>query len=163
MAALFLFRHARAEPPELARPDDERALTAEGRRLFVAAARHWARWIPGGSVLLASPVRRARETAALLAERLGVEARTEELLRHFSDPLDLLAALPPEPNLVLVSHMPLVGRLAAGLLTGDFDGNLPLKTGQGFWLEARAGFHGAGARLRAALAVEEAAALGGGA
>lgn len=65
---LLLVRHAIAVPHGTRGvADDERALTPRGRRRFRPAARGLARLLARPGVLLSSPLRRARQTAELLA------------------------------------------------------------------------------------------------
>ncbi len=72
---VILVRHAEAEPGS---PDEERTLTPEGREAARALAdRLGAERIDG---VLTSPLLRARETAAPIAEVAGVEAEADERL-----------------------------------------------------------------------------------
>ncbi len=155
MPDLFLFRHGTAEETRPGLPDPERALTPEGRDRFARAARFWAPWFPEGTVLLCSPYRRARETAALLRDALPGHPPLEEedLLVHWTDPLDLCRALPEAESLCLVTHMPLVGRLVSMFLLGSPDRGFPVGKGMGIWLRSRTPWStGGGARLLAAVA-----------
>jgi phosphohistidine phosphatase len=70
---IILVRHAIAEPRDRARwPDDrKRPLTPHGRQRFRKAAAGLARWLPEMDLVLASPLTRARQTAAILREVAG--------------------------------------------------------------------------------------------
>ncbi|QTF91684.1 phosphohistidine phosphatase SixA [Halomonas sp. BM-2019] len=119
---LLIMRHGEAGP---GRPDAERTLTprgeAEGRRL--------AAWLDGrddldGLRLLASPYRRARQTAQLVGEALGVAVETLAIITPDDPPeavADWLLAQPAGRPLLLVSHMPLVGALTGLLVEGRAD------------------------------------------
>ncbi|MFP4262858.1 MAG: phosphohistidine phosphatase SixA [Halomonas sp.] len=119
---LWLMRHGEAGPGT---PDSERELTARGR----AEAGRMAAWLagpdgPGEARLLASPYRRARQTARLVGEALALEVETLSLLTPDDAPgpvSDWLLAQPAGRPLILVSHMPLVGALAGLLVEGRAD------------------------------------------
>jgi phosphohistidine phosphatase len=119
---LGLLRHAHAgDPAAWDRPDDLRPLTDKGRqqaerlgRLLAAAG-----FVP--DAVLTSPRVRARETADLVAERLGVPVRIDPRLGSFLDLATVEAILddagkPARP--VLVGHDPAFSDLLA-LLTGS--------------------------------------------
>ncbi len=119
---LGLLRHAHAgDPGAWDRPDDLRPLTDKGRlqaerlgRLLTAAG-----FVPDD--VLTSPLVRARETAELVAERLGVPVRVEPRLGSSFGLATVDAILddagsPGRP--VLVGHDPDFSDLLA-LLTGS--------------------------------------------
>ena len=119
---LGLLRHAHAgDPAAWDRPDDLRPLTEKGRqqaerlgRLLAAAG-----FVP--DAVLTSPRIRARETADLVAERLGVPVRIDPRLGSFLDLATVEAILddagkPARP--VLVGHDPDFSDLLT-LLTGS--------------------------------------------
>ncbi|HSH57114.1 MAG TPA: phosphohistidine phosphatase SixA [Halomonas sp.] len=134
---LLIMRHGEAEPGT---PDAERELTPQGRQ----QVRCVAQWLSrrddlGGLRLLASPYRRARQSAAVLAEALGVEVETLSLITPDVSPYavaDWLLEQPQGRPLLLVSHMPLVGALAGVLVEGRTDGGLGFPTAAVAELEA---------------------------
>ncbi len=67
---LYLVRHATAED-RAETGDDERALTEEGKAKMIRATRGLAKLKVRPDLILASPLRRARETAEILAEGLN--------------------------------------------------------------------------------------------
>jgi phosphohistidine phosphatase len=119
---LGLLRHAHAgDPAAWDRPDDLRPLTNRGQQQaerlggFLAAAG----FVP--DAVLTSPRVRARETAELVADRLGVPVRIDERLGGFLDLATVEAILadagrPARP--VLVGHDPDFSDLLV-LLTGS--------------------------------------------
>ena len=123
---LYLVRHATAETQGAA-GDAERALTPKGRLRMAEAAKGLRDLKVLPEIILTSPIRRAKETATILAQELG-GIRLEELPElgaGFSGPADVLAALAPYQNLkeiVLVGHQPGLGELASYLLTGSISG-----------------------------------------
>ena len=133
---LLIMRHGEAGPGA---PDAERELTARGRR----EAERMAAWLAeredlAGLRLLASPYRRARQTAAAVGAALGLEAEALSLITPDDPPrgvADWLLAQPGGP-LLLVSHMPLVGALAGLLVEGRADRGLGFPTAAVAELEA---------------------------
>ena len=121
-------------------PDAERELTARGRR----EAERMAAWLAdredlAGLRLLASPYRRARQTAAIVGQALGLEAEALSLITPDDPPravADWLLEQPQGRPLLLVSHMPLVGALTGLLVEGRVDRGLGFPTAAVAELEA---------------------------
>lgn len=130
---IVLIRHARAEERRLLQRDANRALTADGRRRFRRAARGLHNTLPGITRIVASPLLRARETAALLSDVYRhAELERQSLLAPGQSPPALLAWLatqPPESRIALIGHEPDLGRFAGRLLTGRDAGLLVFKKG----------------------------------
>ncbi|ALU11660.1 phosphohistidine phosphatase [Ignicoccus islandicus DSM 13165] len=64
MVIIMLMRHGKAEPKSESKPDEERGLTEEGRREIKAVAKCLTR----PSIIYTSPLKRAMETASIIAE-----------------------------------------------------------------------------------------------
>lgn len=118
---LWLMRHGEAGP---GRPDDQRTLTAHGEQ-EVAKVADWLAThyrAQGGSTprLLASPFRRAQQSAAKLAQALAVPVETLPLITPDDPPEAVMEWLleQTDAQLILVSHMPLVGVLTETLVEG---------------------------------------------
>lgn len=134
---LLIMRHGEAGPGA---PDAERELTGRGRR----EAERMAAWLAerddlAGLRLLASPYRRARQTAAIVGEALGLEAEALSFITPDDPPravADWLLAQPQGRPLLLVSHMPLVGALTGLLVEGRADRGLGFPTAAVAELEA---------------------------
>lgn len=152
---LYVMRHGPAEDRAPSGRDFDRALTPAGRAVVTRAAallaeRHAGRPGPAPRVVV-SPLRRAQETAALVAAHLGAPepATHDELGADFGVPEALVASLRAEgADALLVGHQPfmemLVRRLvepAAVPLPGGF------RTATIVALDA----HGEGFRLAAVL------------
>jgi phosphohistidine phosphatase len=142
---LILWRHAEAEAGGV---DLERALTSKG---FKQAKRvgAWLRArLPGDARVLASPARRAQQTAAALTERfetvaaVGPDASPEKVLAA--------AGWPREEGLVVVGHQPVLGRVLARLLAGQ-DGEWRIKKGALWWLRLTPRPEGAEVLVRAVI------------
>ncbi len=125
---LYILRHGEAGP---ASTDRVRPLTSHGREQVeqVIAARHTD--LGAVSVVITSPLRRARETGAVVARALGYAgelvvsdtlapegspAAVSRLLNTIDQQIsDQGDANTPEQSILLVSHQPLVGQLVAWL------------------------------------------------
>jgi phosphohistidine phosphatase len=131
---LILWRHADAEDRV---PDEARALTAKGEK----QARRMAKWLkkrlPKDPLVLASPAKRAQQTAQAFAKRfqtsrdVGTAAGPESVLQ---------AAGWPDGDgvVVVVGHQPTLGQAAALALTGE-PREWSLKKGAVWWIESRDG------------------------
>jgi phosphohistidine phosphatase len=129
---LILWRHAEAEPGG---QDADRALTKKGEK----QARQIAAWLkkrlPRGASVLASPARRAQQTAKALTPKfktvaaLDVGASGREVLEAAGWPGGKGAV-------VLVGHQPTLGEAAALALAGAGSG-WNLKKGAVWWLAQR--------------------------
>ena len=131
---LILWRHADAEDGVR---DEERALTALGRK----QARHMAAWLkrrlPRGSRILVSRTLRTQQTARALAARcrvaddVGPEATPQSVLEAANWPRG-------EGTVLVVGHQPTLGQAAALALTGvPADWRFP--KGAIWWLTSRDG------------------------
>jgi phosphohistidine phosphatase len=120
---LYLVRHGIAEPATTG-SDAERPLTPKGKLRMAEAAKGLLALKVRLELILTSPIRRAKETATILAQGMGGIRLEElpELAQGFSSPADVLAALHPYKNLAeiaLVGHQPSLGELASFMLTGS--------------------------------------------
>jgi phosphohistidine phosphatase len=113
---IWLLRHGDAEDTE---PDFDRRLTRKGERQARDAGAALAVLEVEIEVCLTSPKVRARETARLACEPLGVEVTVDERLTGGRfDPLDLTAGL---DNVLLVGHEPDFSDAIAHLTGGSVD------------------------------------------
>jgi phosphohistidine phosphatase len=132
MMDLILWRHADAEDGI---PDEERKLTAKGEK----QARRVAKWltgrVPGDTVVLVSPARRAQQTAKAFSKDFETcpEAGTGTV------PAALLKAAGwPDRGgtVIVVGHQPVVGQTVSLLLTGEA-GDWVFRKGAVWWLSSR--------------------------
>src|SRR5881628_1277566 len=98
---LWLLRHAEARD---GRPDDERPLTEMGERQARAAGQALARLGVTLDACLSSPKRRARQTAELACEAVGVEVTVEPRLG--GEPFDARELAAGLGDVLLVGHDP---------------------------------------------------------
>ncbi len=120
---VYLVRHAIAETRSPATEDSERGLTEAGKAKMTRAAQGLRKMKVRPDIILTSPLRRARETAQILAAEIpgaGIEVLAE--LAPGVKPASIVAALRPysaRKALALVAHQPDLGYLASFLLTGS--------------------------------------------
>ena len=122
---LYLLRHGIAvatEQPGIG-SDGERPLTPKGIKRMRRAAQGLRRLKIGFDSILTSPLVRARQTADIVAEALGLETRLEEIseLAPETSVDSLIASLAhfqDKKHLLLVGHNPLLPDSAAFLITG---------------------------------------------
>jgi len=130
---VVLFRHGIAGSRDARRwPNDAlRPLTARGRERTEQAARGLKRLYPVTRIL-SSPLLRASQTAEILRAAYGLTREIEVVpalapIGSHREILTRLAALKPAESVALVGHEPDLGKLAAVLVFGAPNGNLPLK------------------------------------
>lgn len=140
MSNLYIMRHGEAVPGV---PDSERSLTSQGE----TEARAMGTWLDGmlaGDMrttlrIVASPSRRAQQTAQWMADPLGRPVETLPIITP-DDPLepliDWLQHEVAHTPCLLVSHMPLVGALVGRLVEGDMRASQPMPTATIAMLEA---------------------------
>jgi phosphohistidine phosphatase len=121
---LYLMRHGEAEQQAA---DAEPSLTDRGQAAVERVAARLAALGLRPATLQHSGLRRARQTAEIVAARLGAAGRVavREGLRP-EDPVAPLATwllgaaeTAGDDAILLVAHLPLLGRLAARLVVGD--------------------------------------------
>lgn len=117
---LEILRHGEAEPPG-PRGDSARPLSPAGRRTVGALAASLAEEGWRADRIFSSPMLRARQTAEIVRGAVTPAPATERLreLLPESEPADVIAALEARGaalgHVLLVTHQPLAGRLAAHL------------------------------------------------
>jgi phosphohistidine phosphatase len=118
---IYLLRHGIAEDAPAGMRDADRALTPEGKQKLRATLRQAAAAGVEPKLILASPYRRARETADLARVTLARNALlvTTDSLVPMADPAEAWEELRVHSDydqVLCASHEPLCGRLAAYLL-----------------------------------------------
>ncbi|NWF67907.1 MAG: phosphohistidine phosphatase SixA [Chloroflexi bacterium] len=104
---IFFFRHAEAE--DSAANDFSRQLTARGSKRTQAAARALSKLGLAPAHIYSSPRVRARQTADILAQALGLSVEEREELNFGFDEVrlrQLLAAVKGADEVILVGHEP---------------------------------------------------------
>ncbi|MEM1072050.1 MAG: histidine phosphatase family protein [Planctomycetota bacterium] len=136
-------RHGKAEPDSETGLDRDRPLRPKGEAQSRWLGERLADMLEprGTPIVVASPARRADETARLIAEVLGVEVAYDDRLMvdaPASGVLDLIASH-AATALVLVGHNPQVSRLVGVLWGGTSAQGPAMRTGEVAVLTGRAG------------------------
>jgi phosphohistidine phosphatase len=120
---LWLLRHGEAEPHET-RPDHERRLTERGEAQSRTAGCALAALEVTFQAVYTSPKVRARDTARLACEALGVTpVETDVLASGFDvdDALQLLMEAAPDGRILVVGHEPDFSQVVHDLTGGRVD------------------------------------------
>lgn len=132
---LILWRHADAEDVMPGGPDAERRLTEKGEKQAQRMAKWLSGQLPDGVRIVASPARRAQQTARALAKNF----ESSDAVATRATPQSVLEAAgwpDGEGAVVVVGHQPTLGRAAALALTGRAD-DWSVRKGGVWWLESR--------------------------
>jgi phosphohistidine phosphatase len=140
---LLVIRHGPAGDREAfaatGQPDDLRPLTERGRRKVRRAARGLRHQVGALDLVATSPLTRARETAAIVADRIGgPELVTLPELAPDAVPDALVPWLrgqAAEATVAVVGHEPHLGFLVGWLLTGRHASFVELRKGGACLLE----------------------------
>jgi phosphohistidine phosphatase len=131
---VILVRHAEAgsRDPNTWPNDEERPLTAEGRKKQTTVARVMKKMEIAFDFLVTSPLVRARQTAEILAAAYGwqEEAQLADALGPTCTAaglIKLLAKFPPDARVCLVGHEPSLSGAAAALAGRSGDVRIELK------------------------------------
>jgi phosphohistidine phosphatase len=128
---LYLLRHGKAAARgDWRGPDGLRPLTAEGERLVAAETAAIGRLTKGLELIVTSPLVRARRTAEIIADALGLrEALVDDERVARLDAAEVAAVVAEHPgvtSLMLVGHEPDFSDTIAELIGG---GRVDLKKG----------------------------------
>lgn len=154
MSQILIIRHAEAEDVADAavagRRDAERALTKQGERQMQKGARGLKRLVAEVGMIASSPLKRAVQTAAILAESFPESELTETLrLSPGFDGVKLLAWVAKQPSpLALVGHEPDLSQWIGYLTTGAPRSLANMKKGSVCCLELPDSARAGEARLR---------------
>ena len=117
LTRLYLVRHAHSDPGD---PDSLRPLSAHGQEQARELAELLAAVSP--DAVVASPLLRARETAAAIAKAAGVDVLVDERLAPGATAEDVLSASEGAgTTVVVVGHQPDCSEIARALGAGDRD------------------------------------------
>jgi len=128
---ITLLRHAKAMPPNFARADQDRALSARGERDAPLMGMRLSALKARPSLILTSPAKRAAATARLVAEtlRYPLEFLQHEPALYMASPTEILATIAEQDDrfsdILLVGHNPGFTDLANQLLPDLHLDNLP--------------------------------------
>ena len=153
---LILIRHAIAEDRELfaetGLSDAERRLTTRGRRRMARNARGLRAIVPSLDLVATSPLRRARETAEIVAEAYGDIPVVEAAMLAPGGSRDAckrwLERHKTEGALAVVGHEPHLRETVSWLITGDSTPILMFKKGGACCVELPDHITGGAGRLQ---------------
>jgi phosphohistidine phosphatase len=120
---LYLVRHGIAEDGNPGLNDRDRALTEAGRAKMTRAAQGLRKLKVRPALILTSPLKRAHETAEILAG--GLDGARIEILSELAPGVDsskiveALRSFARHKSVAVVGHQPGLGNLASFLLTGS--------------------------------------------
>jgi len=115
---IYLVRHGLAEPGDPY--DQSRLLTERGQAQAAGAARWIKQQLSGAAQVWASPYVRTQQTAQPIAAALCCEVETHGCLEPDQTPQKVVDDLVDQSgSIILVTHLPLVGRLASLLIDGQ--------------------------------------------
>lgn len=114
---LYLMRHGQAEPS--AANDSLRQLTEHGQKQARQAASWLAKTVQGPVSLWVSPYVRTQQTATPIAQALAIDIINHDGLMPDKSAQQVIDELIHQPqDIILVTHLPLVGHLASLLVEG---------------------------------------------
>jgi len=132
---IYLMRHANAgtirENPEL---DKKRGLIKEGKDQCILMARVLGALKAPIDVIVASPLKRARQTAQLVGTDLGYEAQVEVsaalgLNASYADFQALLAKYADREGVLVVGHNPNIFQFLGRMITGNGGAAIRMRKG----------------------------------
>lgn len=129
---LLIIRHGQAEPRSDDGTDASRRLSEDGRKKLERGAKGLRKLLPELNALVSSPLVRAVETAAIVAEAYGgLAVEKTSLLEPDAEPKDLAdwLAARSEATLAIVGHEPLLSHAATWFLSGLRTSLLEFKPG----------------------------------
>ncbi len=121
---VYILRHGKAEAARPGMGDADRRLTKKGREDIAAAGRWMAAQEIRFDLIAASPLTRAQDTAAIIAESLGDKDRlvTWEILAPGGNTdavCHKIGKYEENRSILLVGHEPLLSALISRIITGN--------------------------------------------
>jgi phosphohistidine phosphatase len=135
---LVIVRHGKAKPDSPTGLDFDRDLRPRGLRQAAYIAERLSGVEPRPARVVTSDAVRARRTAEVVADGLGLGLETDDRLlvdEPVSGVLDLLYGARGDASLVIVGHNPQLERLVAVLGGGPVAMAAPLRTGEAVLME----------------------------
>jgi phosphohistidine phosphatase len=131
---VYILRHGKAEDAGPGTSDADRRLTKKGREEIVAAGRWIALQNLRFDLIAASPLIRAQETAAIIAESLGEKNRlvTWKVLAPGGNTDTVCRMIGKQGQLhsiLLVGHEPLLSALISRIIAGDENAAIAMTKG----------------------------------
>jgi len=132
---LYIMRHANAGVPrESAKLDAKRGLIAEGKEQCMVMGRILGALKVQPDVILASPLKRALQTAQFVGNELGYEGKVEvstalDLNATYADFQKLLDKYADRQDVLIVGHNPNLFQFLGRLITGNGGAGVRMRKG----------------------------------
>ena len=131
---ILILRHGKAEDARPGRGDGDRRLTKKGRDEILAAAHGMAAQEIHPDLIAASPLARAQETAAVVADVLRAREKlvSWKALLPGGDPDTVCREICRHPEasaILLVGHEPLLSSLISYIISGDENAGIAMTKG----------------------------------
>jgi phosphohistidine phosphatase len=132
---LYLMRHANAGVPrESAKLDAKRGLIAEGKEQCMVMGRILGALKVQPDVIVASPLKRALQTAQFVGNELGYEGKVEvstalDLNATYADFQQLLDKYADRQDVLIVGHNPNLFQFLGRLITGNGGAGVRMRKG----------------------------------
>jgi len=117
---LYIMQHGPYLPKD---QDPDEGLSPEGKQVIHASGRALKKMGVALDAILASPKKRSKETAAIIAEEVGftykgiIEAETVKAMTPAHETVTTLSKLPDREKVLIAGHLPSVAEVASFLLT----------------------------------------------
>ncbi len=137
---LVIARHGKADPDSPTGRDADRRLTPRGERQALWLGQELLGCGYSDAIVYTSQAERARRTAEIICDVLGIEPELSPGLmlgRHVGDAMSVLEANRNTDKLVLIGHNPTMSELASILTRGMGYCSVGLKTGSAALLELK--------------------------
>jgi phosphohistidine phosphatase len=118
---VYFLRHGEADWPNWNKPDDERPLTARGKKEMKKIAAFLERLGLFLDQIITSPLPRARQTAEAVADRFHLQLHEDELLQpgFSSSEFEQLVKKYPGEEIMVVGHEPDFSKTISALTGGS--------------------------------------------
>jgi phosphohistidine phosphatase len=131
---IYILRHGKTEDAGPGMSDADRRLTKKGQEEIAASGRWMVAQGLRFDLIAASPLVRAQETAAIIAESLGEKELlvTWKVLAPGGNPDAVCRHLGRQPDMraiLLVGHEPLLSALISRIITGDENAAIAMSKG----------------------------------
>ena len=117
---IYLIRHGEAEPTSVNKSQEERALTSEGIETLNTSVNFWKNFIPKIDIILASPLKRAKQTAQIIQKVYNAEFDVVEeislLNGGLTEDIISIAHSLSMNDIAMVGHQPDIGNHLSSMI-----------------------------------------------
>ena len=129
---IYIMQHG---PSFTKEQDPEEGLTAEGEQVIHASGKALNKIGIGFDMILASPKKRSKQTAAIIAEETGfpsekiMETEKVKAMTPPAETVEALSGLSDYKSILIAGHLPSVAEIASHLLTGGSKASIAFERG----------------------------------